>query len=353
MFFIKKFSKFVLFIIYVFLISFISLEIIFSFMPVAEVFNLKKLDENKVLRYQENKSINYSLGKTFYKVIKKNTNNYGYVADHNFIKTNEYKYAVIGDSYVEALQIKYEDSISGRLVQKYGKDKVVSIGLSGASLPQYIIFSKYVIDEFKPKNLIIIIVANDFDNSLCNVQSKPGMFCYDENFNFKLVDFKGYTFVHNILRKSSFLRYVVFNSKINLKDIFKLNFQNLNNSAYLSNTSFYKDKKTTKLSEKAIEEFIKEIISLKEYSNITIIIDGIRDNVYNKFYIQDSFLFKIRNYLIEKLILNNINFIDLHNCFEKNYSQNKNKFEFVDDWHWNELGHKIAYESYNKDYDCN
>lgn len=36
-----------------------------------------------------------------------------------------------------------------------------------------------------------------------------------------------------------------------------------------------------------------------------------------------------------------IDFIDLETVFEDNYQQNKKRFTFIHDGHWNEYGHEI------------
>jgi len=45
-------------------------------------------------------------------------------------------------------------------------------------------------------------------------------------------------------------------------------------------------------------------------------------------------------YFIEKADKNKI--IDLHPIFLDNWKVNKQKFNFEYDYHWNELGHKVA-----------
>ena len=61
-------------------------------------------------------------------------------------KTNNFgeRVIIIGDSFVEAIQVKNEDTVQGILVKKYnGKHSFNAIGVRGASLSQYLEFAKF------------------------------------------------------------------------------------------------------------------------------------------------------------------------------------------------------------------
>jgi hypothetical protein len=55
--------------------------------------------------------------------------------------------AVIGDSYVEALMVPYEQTIQGRLSQRVpSHNRVYSFAASGAALSQYLAYAMYAKD---------------------------------------------------------------------------------------------------------------------------------------------------------------------------------------------------------------
>ena len=72
--------------------------------------------------------------------------------------------AVIGDSYVEALQVKNKDAFHAILDKGLSSHDVYPIGISG-SLSQYIAFSRYAAEQFSPKLFVFLIIENDFDES--------------------------------------------------------------------------------------------------------------------------------------------------------------------------------------------
>ena len=82
------------------------------FLPVAQTFKKNIVTKNnQILKYEPNTSIKYSLGKDFYKVVKKTSNNYGFVSDIDYKKNSKPLSVIIGDSYVEALQVSNQNAI--------------------------------------------------------------------------------------------------------------------------------------------------------------------------------------------------------------------------------------------------
>ena len=86
----------------------------------------------------------------------------------------------------------------------------------------------------------------------------------------------------------------------------------------------------------------------KENSRILFVIDGIRPNLYDSkdsIDITNSFWYKIRKYFISQATEKGFEVIDMQEKFKSDYSINKKRFEFKSDTHWNDIGHKIVYES--------
>ena len=51
---------------------------------------------------------------------------------------------------------------------------------------------------------------------------------------------------------------------------------------------------------------------------------------------------KMREYFIQESIDRGFKVIDLKKAFDSHYNENKKKFEFKKDGHWNPLGHSIV-----------
>lgn len=78
--------------------------------------------------------------------------------------------AVVGDSYVEALQVPPDASMAERLSQTlYAADEppgeVYRFGMSGAPLSQYVHMARHEVADYKPDWLVVLLIHNDFDES--------------------------------------------------------------------------------------------------------------------------------------------------------------------------------------------
>lgn len=83
--------------------------------------------------------------------------------------------AVIGDSFVEAFQVRPAQSVAARLETLLGPtaNEVYSFGISGAALSQYLHVARYVARTFHPDAIVVIVVHNDFIESY---RPKPATF---------------------------------------------------------------------------------------------------------------------------------------------------------------------------------
>ena len=111
---IKKIPTDFLYLIYLFIIVAVLLEVIFRVLPTSDSLPLMPVnDENPILRYPKNIEVTKQIGFTFKHINTKRFNNYGYASDKNFqekAKQNKPVISVIGDSYVEALHVKNKNT---------------------------------------------------------------------------------------------------------------------------------------------------------------------------------------------------------------------------------------------------
>tara|TARA_A100001015_G_C14879395_1_gene667749 strand:+ start:159 stop:452 length:294 start_codon:yes stop_codon:yes gene_type:complete len=78
---------------------------------------------------------------------------------------------------------------------------------------------------------------------------------------------------------------------------------------------------------------------------ILFVLDRDRNRIYNQTLELNSYENKMYNYFSENCCsLKNHYFIDLFEVFKNHFSLNKLNFEFENDFHWNELGHKLVAE---------
>ena len=321
-------------------------------------------ENSDILRYEPNKKGTWSLGKNFYNYVDIETNNYGYRANFNYKKNGNPNVMVIGDSYVEAWQVKFEESLPGILNNDL-KKSVYSMGVGGSPLSQYEAFAIFSEKEFNPDVYVFVIVGNDFDESLCIINFSPGRHCYDKNFSLKHIKYKR-SFLVYLAKHSYLLNYISFNLNINLKLIVFnalekvkniIFFENskskkiaLNNNDYLDeniyvgNTAKNKDESIELLSAKTIKIFFRNINKLLKNKRVIFILDSDRNyqNFEKNILDGESFFSKMRVKVINETQKYKFKVIDMDPIFRKHYKTNKIKFEFKTDGHWNSLAHKLT-----------
>jgi hypothetical protein len=115
----------------------------------------------------------YSTGWNLQNIHHGRINNYGYASPTDY-EPGRGGIAVFGDSYVEALMNEYADTLQGSL-HEYLKTprKVMSFGMSGAEMPDYLGTAALVRDQFAPEWVIVVITAGDFTRGF---SATPGYF---------------------------------------------------------------------------------------------------------------------------------------------------------------------------------
>lgn len=160
------------------------LELGFRLLPVNEGLRGLSVDEqNPVFRFTPHRESVYSRGWNFSIVNRVRTNNYGFINDHDYDPAlTTPLLAVIGDSFVEAVMVPFAQTGVSRLADSVGAaGRVYGFGTSGSSLSQYLAYARYVRDTFHPTALTVVIVGNDFDESLRTYKNEPGLHYFAES----------------------------------------------------------------------------------------------------------------------------------------------------------------------------
>ena len=78
-------------------------------------------------------------------------NNAGWVNDQDYEHQDVTPLlAIIGDSYIEAMMVPYEQTVYGRLANTLeGRLRVYSFGASGAPLSQYLIWARHAVEHYR------------------------------------------------------------------------------------------------------------------------------------------------------------------------------------------------------------
>lgn len=330
----------------------VILEAIFRILPTTSPVDLQPVTSEKdILRFKAEQTAVISLGANFYKTVIKKTNNVGFFSNFDFEKSKLPEIMIIGDSYIEAAQIKNADTVGEIIKAKYNKKDIYQMGISGVSLSQYIKMAEYAKNNYMPNNFVIVIVGNDFEESLCDYRIKLGTWCFNENFDLVFKPFNGYTGIRSYARQSAFARYLFLQAGFNWRSLMsKIGLKPqgmMDTSDYAGNVKRLKDKEIINKSLIVIDRFFEELNNLQIISKVTLVLDADRQDIYNN-QRSKSYFQKMRDYTINSANAHSVRLIDMRQIFEDDYENNKVKFEFPTDGHWNERAHKLLAEALMK-----
>jgi hypothetical protein len=345
---IKLQSRSFLYVIYLISVVAFTIEVVFRILPVSDSLYTQPISNvDPIYHFKKNRRVTKQIGFDFTHVNKKNINNYGYATDRDFLLEDSQKNkiaVVIGDSYVEALQVKNDDTFHDLLDQSNDSISVYPIGVSGSPLSQYVAFSDFSEKEFNPDIYVFLIISNDFDESWRQVKKAPGFHYFNNDGSLELVDYQP-SLLGYLVRKSAFLRYLMIDLKIQAQ------ISRISNVKDIQNIRILKDYELKEeLGMKAADLFTRKIKDLSVTKKVIIVTDGDRSSIYNGQSERD--FSKVTNRWFQRLInqvenLPRVFFLDLHPVFLEDWQNNQLKFNYEYDFHWNERGHRIVAEALN------
>ena len=374
-----------------FAFSFFILEIISRIAPATDVFPLEK-----PLKCDLTKPINlkclhrrkpyikgtWSAGKfkAFNSTAFKETNDIGQFSDVDFKdfiapQKNKLRVVSIGDSFVEALQVENKSTFHGRLNAKettQGNQIIsTSIGASGMAFPNYIASIRYLKNNIDLEKIVLVIpiISNDFDQSFEKYGNRGrrgglGQFYFQKDS--QSLKFKPFKYKNNFLQKSinfilknsALSRYLIYNLRIGeqLKRNFIFLTNQTNNKPVFDANIIESSEAQTPLryqyGKYATKYFLSNIKQLRktnlERTMTIFVIDSDRKTIYDENFPKNTLFESQRNYFISKALNYGYKIIDMNEILSKNYKENRKRFDFINDSHWNELGHKLVFEEISK-----
>jgi hypothetical protein len=371
-----------------FLIVLLALEIILRFFPVFSGMPVNK--QSEIYSFVPNTTIQRSLHWNMTGARKRQVNNFGFISDQAYVPASQTTnstsvskplIAIIGDSYIEGMQVDYSNTTEANLLKNCSDSaRIYSFGAQFAPLSQYLSWAQYVGQTFTPKVMVVNIVGNDFDESLLSHQIAsngggiPGMQFFEfTNGNTQLVvaPFVADSFFKRMLRHSALAQYLVRNvgifNQINEyrnreNDSFEGNQEHFNAGSknasgqvrpavrkkpkeFVGNSERSYTPERLSLSQKAVDEFLKRLPTLANLppQSIVLSVDAERPQIYTAKGRQDldSFFSVMRSYFIQQARAKGFQVIDLRPAMIAQFNRTGEHFEFIDDNHWNAAGHQL------------
>ena len=199
------------------LICLVVIEVVLQFMPVATGLGSMPVNAtNPVFHYAPDRPYVFSHGWYMHRVRRGRSNNAGWINEQDYQRNDPTPLlAVVGNSFIEALMVPDEETMQSRLARSLtGKFRVYSFAASGAPLSQYLIWAGHAVREYGARAVVINVVGNDFDESVCLLKRAPGFSCFlpdaEGRMQLRLIDHQ-VGLVTNLVRMSALARYMLIN----------------------------------------------------------------------------------------------------------------------------------------------
>ncbi|MBT5029035.1 MAG: SGNH/GDSL hydrolase family protein [Nitrospinaceae bacterium] len=338
----------------IFLLITLEYVVLQFFITATDVARVEFKDD--MIRYRHNQQGVTKLSNEFSAPFSINEN--GWNSHHkrySIDKNNKTRVAVIGDSYIAALEPGYKNAIPFLLEQKLGSNKyeVYNFGIGGAHLAQYLhMFNKEVL-KYEPSVIIFLIIHNDFsssyqkdlmasgryggtflrlsiaeDGQVVEIPPRPYEPKWDKLLNFR---FMRYIFYQYKLRtRISYIKSLVLNEQYKM---------NMDASMLTDN----KDKDKI-LANYVVSNIMK--IATERGIKILFAMNGDTQSIYQNATPDERSQPNELNTMMKKTSEDHgAYFLDLHGNFHNEFTVNHKRFEFKTDGHWNPYGQAIATEA--------
>jgi hypothetical protein len=332
----------------------VVLEIGLRFLPVNEVSGLSVVDaENPIQRLEPNKSFIRSRGPRLSLATSVSTNNVGFRNDADYeLDSSNPLLALVGDSYIVAATVPYEETLAARLASDVeGHGRVYSFGIRGAALPQYLVWADYARESFQPDAFVFVIIANDFGGSLSRA---PGYHYFrlepDGGVELVRVDSRP-SGARELLKTSTLASYLVMNCGIVRWGLFRRGGPPPSDvppmRRFVANIAAQVPDARMKDYRRAFEAFLDRLPAATgvESDRILFAMDGYRPHMYDPAdleFAETSAWAELRAMVVELSTKRGIDVIDLHPAFAEHYARTGERMETKEDNHWSGVGHGVA-----------
>jgi hypothetical protein len=322
--------------------------------------DLPRLAENNggVLKFEPNQAGTYRIKSEIHAPFNINSNgwNSSYPKYNVPIQPDKTRIAVIGDSYVEALQVDYQNSSSEVLLDFLGREyfEVYRFGISGAPLSHYLYILEKEVIQYSPHMVVLNIVHNDFIESMGTLEGT-----YTDSFSTfrmnsvgKLVTEPPMPYKKSFvwyLKQSATFRYVYVRMKFIPRLITKAIMAKCCSKIRKDNEykeSLTHDNRIQRI--KAIAHKAMAMLSTLSQIHdfiVLIVIDADRAAIVNNSGLGEAI--SSQEMLINRMLSDlakqyEFLFLDLQPIVVSDYRVNGKRFNFNNDYHWNDYMHSLV-----------
>lgn len=261
-------------------------------------------------------------------------------------KGERLRIAVIGDSYVEALQVPYKSSLAERIEELCGGQcEAYRFGISGAPFSQYWHVLRREAVSYQPDWVVVLLVQNDFDESFLVRERQPKS-------AFLKLRMEGNRVVGEVepsppvvpwyepLKKLGMYRSLWIRYQLRTALIRPVGMNDPNRPldfgdrlGALRGAALY------------VTERMRDLSS-QHGIRLLLVMDGDRMAIYNAGNGEPTGaatgLRSLHAMMREVTQEAGVEFLDLHEVLDADYGRNRRAFNFANDYHWNEYAHELV-----------
>jgi len=290
---------------------------------------------SKILKFDGNKQRNgfYTSGNLAQRKTRWHINNMGWNSDIDYSDHGERPVlALIGNSYVEGFPVDVDKGLAGTLQKKLQSAvDCYGFGYSGSKLSQYLNISRYVEKTIHPKIMAFFLFDADVLGSLVPMGQPPQYTLFFQNSKAGITETPIKNFephwAKRIYGKLALVRYFSSNKQQTFGE------QSPAKSKALDLAEIDKYYKVT-------EYAFEKIRGENPETTIMIILDAPRRDIYRGEISPRSS--QSRSIITDVSKKNGFHVIDLTNHMAGLYQQNHIRFNFRNDYHWNEYGIEVV-----------
>jgi hypothetical protein len=271
-------------------------------------------------------------------------------------------FAVVGDSIIEADMVPYPETLQAQLARALGTDeRVYSFAGDGAALSQYLAWAKEAKDRWHAGALAIVVVGNDFDESLASYRITPGFHLYVRDGAAKLT-LQRFDYTPNpwreLVRHSALARYLVFNLQVQVSVPKWLAAHRTHAEPAQPQPPSGGELSTAALppaatpvaadtegaaAKEVIAAFLRDLTAVAGWrpQEVVFVVDGIRYPERSA-EAQSSYFVHMRDYFLKAATSAGFEAIDMDRVFFAEHRRSGARFEFPTDAHWNGFAHGLA-----------
>jgi hypothetical protein len=277
--------------------------------------------------------------------------------DYPAERTAGQRIAIVGDSYVEALQVPPDQSLAEGLERELGAGtEVFRYGMSGAPLSQYLHMARKAALPAKPDVLVVLLVHNDFDESW---RELPGM--YTGSFlrlrlkpGGSLEEIPPAPYLQDLTSRlrniSATWRYLAYGRQLRFETLRRLLLPQSQSAQFQANIDISGLAGREAQDRRATGYLFGRLAaeSAQAGARLLLVMDGVRAPIERgeaglpEALDYGSGALRLNRMAAEEAARLGIPFLDLHPVFAADFRQQQHPFAFKTDGHWNTHAHALA-----------